>query len=261
MASVIGDGDVMKDWAANYSRHHRHRLAYDLRMICRTVEPARRVLEFGSSPPFLTLALKRAGYDVIGLDIALERFSRTIAQHGLDIRAVNFESQPVPLGDGAIDAVVFNEVFEHLRINLIATMREVHRVLRVGGTLMLSTPNMRSLRGLWTLLARGTTCHIGPDLYEEYDKLRRFGHMGHVREYTPSEVARFLTRVGFSVQRIEYRNTGPPIRTAWSVRVQGTIERTICRIAPSLSPLFSVVCQKTDDQPKSSTDRTNQPTT
>ncbi len=246
---IVGDGAVMKAWAANYSQHHRHRLAGDLAMIRRTVEPSRRVLEFGSAPPFLTLALKRAGYDVVGLDIAPDRFAEAIATYGLDIRAVNFETQPVPFEAGSFDAVLFNEVFEHLRIDLIATMREVRRVLKVGGTLMLSTPNMRSLRGLWTLLRQGSTCHIGTDLYDEYDKLRRFGHMGHVREYTAGEVSRFLTRIGFKIIRVEYRDAGPPIRKSLPVRAQAAFEKTTCLLIPSLKPLFSIVCVKTDNDP------------
>lgn len=246
-SQVAGDDEVINDWTVNYARHHRYRLSDDLALIARTVDPSQRILEFGSSPPIMTLALKRSGYDVVGLDLAPERFARTIAAHGLDVRRVNFETEPVPVDKASFDAVLFNEVFEHLRIDLIGTLRGVRRVMRVGGTLMLSTPNMRSVRGLWTLLTRRTTCHIGSDLFGEWDKIRRFGHMGHVREYTAAEVARFLEQVGFEIRRVEYRDYGPPVRKSLSVRLQSVMEKTACVLMPSLRPLFSIIATKTDD--------------
>lgn len=246
---VAAHSGELADWAANYARHHRHRLADDLRMIRQTVDHSQRLLELGSLPLFLTLALTRDGYDVVGLDIAPDRFSEVVAAHGLDIRAVNFETHRIPLERASVDVVLCNEVFEHLRIDLIATMREVHRVLKVGGVMMLSSPNMRSLRGLWMLFRHGTSCHIGPDLFDEYDKLRRFGHMGHVREYTATEVSRFLRRIGFSIDRVVYRDYGPPVRRSVPVRALAAFENAVCLLAPSLKSFFTIVCTKKADDP------------
>ena len=72
---------------------------------------------------------------------------------------------------------------------------------RPGGTLMLTTPNLYSAANLLRMRRR-----LGVnDIYDEYAKLRRIGHMGHVREYAPKEVAAFLSHFGFMTRRIEYR--------------------------------------------------------
>jgi SAM-dependent methyltransferase len=244
VASVRTDDPRMAEWLANYALNHRHRLAEDLDMVGAHARQGAKILEFGSIPPLLTLGAKRMGYDIHGLDIAPERFSTAIREHNLDIRKVDFEREPVPFRDETFELVLFNEVFEHLRIDLIFTMGEVARVMKTGGKLLLSTPNLRSVRGLWNLLIHGTAGHIGTDLYEEYDQLRRYGHMGHVREYTPREVSRLLLRLGLVTRRRFFRYNRSRRKTGWRPNPLGLFEGITCALVPTLKPVFSLVCEK-----------------
>ena len=243
-ASVVTDDPGTQRWIDNYLLWHRHRLADDLGLVEQFADREARIAEFGAAPFFLSLALAKRGYNLECLDLAPDAFTEFLKSTGLPVRRINFEVEQLPCADESFDVVLFNEVFEHLRINPIATMREVRRVLKPGGTLLLSTPNCRSLRGLWTLLRHHTTCHVVKDLYDEYNKLLERGYMGHVREYTAREVSGFLTKVGFRLTRIVYRDYGPPIRRRASVAVVSSIERAICVVAPSWKPLFTVVCEK-----------------
>ena len=235
---------ALSSWASNYGHHQRHRLAEDLHWVRRHVSPDARILEFGSIPPFLTLALQDLGYDIQGLDIAPERFAETIARHELRVHKIDFETDAVPFEDESFDVVLFNEVFEHLRIDLISTMTEVRRVIRPGGTLLLSTPNLRSVRGFWSLVLMHRGCHVGPGLYDEYEKLQRYGHMGHVREYTAREVSKFLAKIGFVTRQTIFRDYGPAVNQSPIMRVAVSLERLFCAVIPSLRPLFTLVCEK-----------------
>jgi len=234
----------LAQWMRGYADNHRRRLAEDLHLIRTSASKGSAILEFGSSPFFLTDALNRAGYRLVGLDIDPARFSETIARCALDVRSLNFETQPVPFDDESIDVVLFNEVFEHLRIDLIATMREVCRVLKPGGTLWLSTPNHRSLVGLWTLLWHNRGCHVCPYLFDEYEKLTLYGHMGHVREYTVRDVSDFLARVGLRTRRIRYRNSCPRKRGSVGRAALDKLARSLTAVLPALRPLFTLECER-----------------
>lgn len=238
------EGSEHAQWVREYADNHRYRLAFDLDLVQRYAVAGTRILEFGSSPFFMAVALKRAGYEVCGLDLAPERYSNILGDHALDIRKVDFEREPVPLPDEAVDLVLFNEVFEHLRIDLIFTMTEVCRVLKTGGILLLSTPNHRSLLGIWTLLRHHSGCHVCPDLYEEQSKLTRLGYMGHVREYTAREVTGFLSRVGLHVRSVIYRYYRPRARTSLAMRFRDALERTVGTVIPASRPLFTLVCER-----------------
>ena len=124
-------------------------------------------------------------------------------------------------------------MFEHLRINPIHTLSEILRVLKPNGTLTLSTPNLRSLGGIRNFLVRGKAFSCADNIYAEYEKLGQLGHMGHVREYTPTEVIEFLERVGFEVTAIKFRG-----------RYAKRSTRTVTRLIPSLSPFVSYMARK-----------------
>jgi hypothetical protein len=114
-------------------------------------------------------------------------------------------------------------------------MRESHRVLRPGGRLLLSTPNLRSFRGIRNLLLRHQGHAASASIYRQYEKLDDLGHMGHVREYTTFEVSEFLTRIGFRVEKIIFRG-------GHGKGVVGLAER----LMPSMRPFFSLVVSRDD---------------
>lgn len=227
------DDPALVAWFAQYGREHVERLAADLVIIENHVPAGCRLLEYGSIPLLMTAALSDRGYAVRGLDIAPERFAGAIRRRGLDVSRCDVETEAVPFGDQVFDAVLFNELFEHLRINPIFTMREVHRVLKPGGTLLLSTPNLRSLRGLRNLVVRNLGHAASADVYRQYEKLETLGHMGHVREYTTREVSEFLARVGFTTRRLIFRG-------GYGAGVVGLAERLL----PSLRPAFTLVATR-----------------
>ncbi len=166
---IYPDDTRLQEWYEVYSRDHGERFAFDLDLLGRYSKKGDRILEFGSVPPLLTAAMAK-DYDVIGIDIAPERFKTAINKYSLEIIQCDIETQKLPLEDDQFEGVIFNELFEHLRINPIFTLREARRVLKPNGILMLSTPNLRSLGGLLNLL-RGYNYSCGADPYQEYSKL------------------------------------------------------------------------------------------
>jgi len=88
----------------------------------------------------LTCALRKRGFDAVGADID----SEAATQLGKAFENVNLNA-PLPWANGSFDAVVSTEGIEHLE-NHFAFLREVHRILKPGGVLVLTTPNITALR-------------------------------------------------------------------------------------------------------------------
>ncbi len=232
-ARIQPEDATLEGWFSSYCREHRQRLAADLGLVEAHIAPGARILEYGAIPLLMTAALAARGYEVRALDLAPQRFAGAIQSLGLDVTRCDVETEAVPFADQSFDAVLFNELFEHLRIDPVFTLGEAHRVLEPGGTLLLSTPNLRSFRGLRNLLLRHQGHTVSGGVYEQYEKLATLGHMGHVREYTTREVSEFLGRIGFRVDRVVFRG-------GHGRGLVGIAERLL----PSLRPFFTLVAAR-----------------
>jgi SAM-dependent methyltransferase len=137
------------------------------------LQRARQVLDLGGRSPFTAL---------------LERFTRAeVTCQPFDLR------YPFPLPEASYDVVFCLEVIEHLKdrdeseradftfSGVLNCLRESLRVLRPGGLLVLSTPNVCSYRSLRNVLAGRHPFQFAP----------------HNRELSPGEVAQLLRETGF----------------------------------------------------------------
>lgn len=154
-----------------------------------------RVLDVGCGEAQIAAELARAGFDVVGVDVAEEPLRRARLRYpGLDVRRVSVDGD-WPLADASFDAVWAGETIEHVA-DTAAWLSEVRRVLRSGGALLLSTPAHGRLRMLALALSpRRLDEHFDP-------------RSDHVRFYTRRTLARLLADFGF--ERIELRSAGGP---------------------------------------------------
>ncbi len=109
-----------------------------------------RVLDVGCQLGALPIALAERGASVVGLDVddALLDGARLRAQcYGARAEFVRAVGESLPFEDARFDVVTFVDVIEHVR-DPRASVRELSRVLRPGGTLYLFGPNRLSLANL-----------------------------------------------------------------------------------------------------------------
>jgi 2-polyprenyl-3-methyl-5-hydroxy-6-metoxy-1,4-benzoquinol methylase len=88
----------------------------------------------------LTLALLERGFDTVGADVNPEaeaRLGKAFAKANLD--------SPFPWPDHSFDVAFSTEGIEHLE-NHFSFLREMCRILKPGGVLVLTTPNITALR-------------------------------------------------------------------------------------------------------------------
>ena len=157
------------------------------------------------------------------------------------VRLVPIERSPLPFADGTFACALLCETFEHLRVDPAFVLSEIHRVLAPDAALVLTTPNVYSLPSVARFLLGRSIA----DPVEEFGKLRNVGHMGHIREYSAREVARFLQVSGFAVHSIDYRYHAN--RRGW----KGKLLRAAYRLAP---PRFRreivIIARKTGAGPR-----------
>lgn len=102
--------------------------------------PGDRILDAPAGRGALAAQLVKAGKIVTALELATD----TIKVQGVERVAGNLE-EPLPFEDSAFDCVASVDGIEHLQ-NPFHAVREFHRVLKPGGVLILSTPNISAWR-------------------------------------------------------------------------------------------------------------------
>lgn len=211
-----------REWHIGNLYNHDRRYLADLQLVA-ALAPAGEIIEIGAAPFHMTALLKLSGFPVVGVDANPGRAGDLVQQIGLDVRRCDVERSALPFADGTFACALLCETFEHLRIDPAFVLSEINRVLAPGAPLLLTTPNVYSLPSLGRFLLGRSIA----DPVEEFGKLRNIGHMGHVREYSAREVARFLDASGFAVQSIDFRSYSWPVLD-WKRKLL----RAAYRIAP-----------------------------
>jgi 2-polyprenyl-6-hydroxyphenyl methylase/3-demethylubiquinone-9 3-methyltransferase len=133
------------------------------------------------------------------------------------------------------DLVLFTEVIEHVTFNPVAMWREIYRVTRPGGRIVVTTPNYYALRGrFWTL--RRLLARYGGGLdVADIVNLRTYAH--HWKEYSMRELVhyfRLLSPVFHCIKACYTEESTPGQARTGRRRAAMAIERQVPILRPSL---------------------------
>ncbi|MET7696601.1 methyltransferase domain-containing protein [Streptomyces sp. NPDC005485] len=211
------------------------------RMLAAVLGPAtdgaRTVLDIGcgDGTAAATAAPLLAGHRLVGVDWSQDALRRAHARLPYAVRG-ELTDGGLPFAAGAADAVLFSEVIEHL-VDPDAALDEIRRVLRPGGHLMLSTPNLAAWYNRALLLAG-----VQP-VFSEVSLRAIHGRpgtevVGHLRLYTARALREFVAASGFEVVRLRgapFHGVPRPLRP---------LDRVACAV-PSASSILLLHARRT----------------
>jgi SAM-dependent methyltransferase len=133
----------------------------------------------------------------LGADVS-SRAVEMARSSGLEAMCIE-DAAELPFPDSSFDAAVCLEVFEHLFEPQLAA-QEIARVLRPGGVLVATAPNVSHWKARVDLALRGRWDPRGDRL-----SVAQPWRDPHVRFFTPSALARMLRHSGFDEVEVQGR--------------------------------------------------------
>ena len=191
----------------NYARTHLRRLVHTLEMTPRG-GPGKSVLEMGcymQMTPALRLFLDYQEVRGCYFGPAGHSDWKTVQapdgrQFSCYVDLFDAEKDAYPYPTETFDTVLCCELLEHLYFDPMHLMSEINRILKPGGHLLLTTPNITSVRALHALLHGHH-----PGFYTAYVKPAADGtaEARHNREYTPRDMRTLFASAGLEVEKMD----------------------------------------------------------
>lgn len=167
------------------------------------------------------------GFDVSSHAVELARV------RGLEAQLID-DASALPLADGSVDVAVCSEVLEHL-FDPLAAVREMRRVLRGGGTMIVTVPNIVNWRSRLDFAILGRW-HPGGDELSVSQAWRD----PHIRFFTSRSLPALLREAGLDivevggVQDVSVAYRLPVVRRWVGEDRAGRPTRLLTRVAPGL---------------------------
>lgn len=142
-----------------------------------------RLVEIGCGLGFLLDYFHRDGWQVLGVDP-----DRLMARHAEEVLGVKVSTTTLTqaaLDEAAFDVVLMMNVIEHLH-DPAATLRDIHRLLKPGGVLVVETPRLDN----WTFRLLGR-------------RERNIACEGHVYFFTTRTLCALAKKAGLAVLRCD----------------------------------------------------------
>lgn len=159
-----------------------------------------RAIELGCAGGGYLRRLTRAGWDAEGVELC-EEPARAAQAAGLRVHCGTLESAEFP--EAEFDLAAAWMVLEHVP-DPLATLRELRRLLRDGGQLLLSVPHARC----WQRFVFGR-CWYGWDVPR------------HLQQFSPATLGRVLDKAGFRDVQITHQRTLLSLLGSIGIRLRG----------------------------------------
>jgi SAM-dependent methyltransferase len=205
--------------------------------VLRSADGPARIVDVGCGDGFATSVAvgRNPAHHFVGLDWSAGSLAAAKAR-GLAVLRGGVERPGLPIADSSADVVVMSELIEHL-VDTDFAVEEAYRVLRPGGSLLLSTPNLAA----W--YNRGLLAFGVQPIFSEVSLRGVFGRpgsqvAGHLHMFTRRALVEFLAAYRLECVRVtgaSYHDVPAAMRP---------LDRAFCRW-PAAASILLVHARKT----------------
>jgi methionine biosynthesis protein MetW len=179
-------------WSANGSGFQGREFGSLHATVARLIGPRSDCLDVGCGDGrTMSRFLTACAGSCVGVDVS-SRAVESARSIGVDARIID-DAGSLPFPDASFDLVTCVEVLEHLFAPHTA-VAEIHRVLRPGGHLLVTVPNVAHWRHRFDFALRGRFIPLGDHL-----SLEQPWRDPHIRFFTAETLPRMLRSTGFAV--------------------------------------------------------------
>jgi len=186
-SKINEDYSQRKSADASIIRESRLRAAKSQVELIKRYKKGTNLLDIGCGEGFFLYNASRAGYVAKGIELSQDAAAYAKREFSLAIEARAFEERQFP--ENCFDIVTLWQVLEHLPYPL-AILKEAHRILKPGGLLIVSTPD---IEGIPARIFR-----------RKWWNIRKL----HINQFTTKTLTDILQNAGFkNVSSVSYKES------------------------------------------------------
>lgn len=178
----------LKDNREDVSSHFQDKIEF----LIKETGSGKKVLDVGCNDGYIGKILLNNNNDVYGMDIVKGKL--LIAQkRGLKVKECDIEKEQFPYPENYFDVVILGDLIEHV-FDTDALLVKCRKILKKGGKLMVTTPNVASL-GRRIMLFFGISPFL--EFSANTSPIEGYPPVGHIRYYTAKILRLQLKHNGF----------------------------------------------------------------
>jgi len=181
---------------AAYFGEHEPRFRRTAQRITEIAPRGSCVLDLGSHYLHLASILRLLGYEVIAIDVSVFQELQFVRARAETFSIQMVATESAAMGDflldhdNRFDVVLFCEMLEHITFNPCDFWKRIHRLLKIGGKVYLSTPNSLQAMNVLSAIKRIVLLDgIGINIPSIFGAVT-YGH--HWKEYSPREIFEYF---------------------------------------------------------------------
>ncbi|MBD3311958.1 methyltransferase domain-containing protein [archaeon] len=183
----------------NYKTYHKVHGDKIKKMIRLVSSSPKKILDIGCGDGWTGKLLKdEYKAEVHGVDIA-EKALKSAKKKGLKTKKFDLAKSKWPYKDDYFDLIIAGDIIEHV-YDTENFVKECHRILKKGGELIISTPNINSYQNRFLVLIGKMPLWI--DYAPNLKSYKHYKTTGHVRVFNKKTLTRLLETYGFKVDKL-----------------------------------------------------------